>query len=115
MKIILSIQSISDLITNSSSELFCRIEGNDIEKIYKLLDPIFGWYQEYEVDPVIELREKENIDEEYLDDYKDYPDKWIEIDMPYRLDNQLTFYKAGFKAILDKFFKNQYKIIYNED
>lgn len=112
MKIIINIQSISDLITNSSSELFCRIESDNIEDIYNLLEPIFSWDAEYEIDPVLNLREKEDIDDYCLDDYKDYPDKWIEIDMPYSLDKQYSFYKAGLEAILKEHFNNQYKIIY---
>lgn len=110
MKIIINIQSISDLITNSSSELFCRIESDNIDSIYDLLYPIFGWDAEFEFDPVLTLRDKENL--EYPENYKDYPDKWIEIDMPYNLDKQLPFYKAGIDAILKEHFNNQYKIIY---
>lgn len=35
------VQSISDLITNSSSEIFCTITGNDLDSIYELLKPLF--------------------------------------------------------------------------
>lgn len=34
------VQSVSDLITNSSSEIFCTITGDDLKAIYDLLKPI---------------------------------------------------------------------------
>ena len=39
--ITIKIQSISDIITNSSSEVFCTITGKDIEAIAELLKPLF--------------------------------------------------------------------------
>lgn len=35
------IQSFSDVVTNSSSEIFCTITGNDLDSIYELLKPLF--------------------------------------------------------------------------
>lgn len=35
------IQSYSDIITNSSSEIFLQIKGNQIEEAVKVLTPIF--------------------------------------------------------------------------
>lgn len=36
------IHSISDIITNSSSETFCFIYSEDISKVLKVLSPYFG-------------------------------------------------------------------------
>ena len=36
----INIQSFSDVITNSSSEIFCTITGDDLKAIYDLLKPI---------------------------------------------------------------------------
>ena len=41
MKIVINIQTISDIITNSSSEVFCTITGKDVEAIYQMLKPFF--------------------------------------------------------------------------
>lgn len=104
MKIIINLQSWSDIITNSSSELFATItseDGDISEEIYHIIDSLFGWNQEYELTPVVS----------YIEDTKN-----IEIDLPYRLDTYKTFYKEGFKALLDeKIGKDNYKIIYNEE
>ena len=37
----INIQSFSDVITNSSSEIFCTISGADLDAIYELLKPLF--------------------------------------------------------------------------
>lgn len=63
------IQSFSDVVTNSSSEIFCTITGNDLDSIYELLKPLF-------------------------------PSSYGYSD------------KAGLEAILDKHFKDNYKIEY---
>lgn len=38
--LVIPVQSVSDLITNSSSEIFCTITGDDLKAIYDLLKPI---------------------------------------------------------------------------
>lgn len=38
---LIPIQSFSDIITNSSSEIFCTISGADLDAIYELLKPLF--------------------------------------------------------------------------
>lgn len=40
----IKIHSISDIITNSSSETFCFIYSEDISKVLKVLSPYFGNY-----------------------------------------------------------------------
>ena len=51
----MKILSISDIITNSSSEVFCYITGEEkvLKEVYVTLDRIFGWNQETEVTPVV--------------------------------------------------------------
>ena len=38
--LVIPVQTVSDLITNSSSEIFCTITGDDLKAIYDLLKPI---------------------------------------------------------------------------
>jgi hypothetical protein len=40
----INIQSFSDVITNSSSEIFCTISGDDLVGIYELLEPLLPGY-----------------------------------------------------------------------
>lgn len=49
----IKIHSISDIITNSSSETFCFIYSEDISKVLKVLSPYFG---NYDVPKIIDLR-----------------------------------------------------------
>lgn len=110
----MKIQSISDIITNSSSEVFCRIESKDhLEAIEDILETIFNsWKSEYEIDPVVTLYRKNEMT--YPEDYEDFPDEWIEIDMPYNRNKVLTFYKAGLEALLNEIFDTNFKILYND-
>lgn len=105
-KIKIQIQSISDIITNSSSEVFCMINSRDEEikkRIYEYLknDLFPGKYSDEE--PTVDYWDDEDNDE-------------IQIWLPYDHCSSLTFYKAGIEAILnEKFGKNNYTIEYNED
>ncbi len=90
----INIQSFSDVITNSSSEIFCTITGKDVEAIYELLESLFPGYDS-EMEPTVEI----------VDDS-------IELWLPYGEDKVTEFYKAGLEAILDKYFKDNYKIEY---
>lgn len=109
----MKIQSISDIITNSSSEVFCRIESeNSLEAIKDLLDVVFNpWRSEWEIDPIVTLYNKNNM--EYPEVYEDCPEKWIEIDMPYSKNDVLTFYESGLEALLKEAFGTDFKINYN--
>lgn len=105
MKIIIKIQSISDIITNSSSEVFCTITGKDIESIYQVLKPFFPGYDS-EVEPTMNYYEKGEWDDE-----DSYPQ--IVIWMPYGFEGVTTFYKAGLKTFLDQAIgENNYNIDY---
>lgn len=129
MKIIIPIQSYSDIITNSSSELFCVITSdNKLREIHDLLDLIVGFNQEFEITPVVNYINKENevakingrnwgaeyiLEDinEFLIKNKDLPDNFIEIDFPYCLKKCKTFYIQGLKAILnEQFGENNYII-----
>ncbi len=96
MKII----SISDLITNSSSEVFCYINGpeNEIDEIHDILDNIFGWNQEYEVTPVV-----------------DQVNDGLSIDLPHSMtrdENYLAYWEGAIHGLLKRF--DNCKMTYEE-
>ena len=104
MKIIINIQTISDIITNSSSEVFCTITGKDVKAIYQVLEPFFPGNDD-EFEPTMSYYEEGECDE-------NSPPQ-VAIWMPYGFDGVTTFYKAGLKAMLDELIgKNNYKIDY---
>lgn len=103
------IQSFSDLITNSSSEIFQTIEGSveTIDKVFKILHPLFlddSWYDE-DV-PTMKVLYKSKIEEDPEEygfedtELSDLPEAWIEISLPYGLSGCDDFFKAGIKALL---------------
>lgn len=111
MKIIIPIQSISDIVTNSSSEIFCTIfSENHINEIYKLFHEIMG-NTYYDDDLYITLINKSDDDYYQEDMYKDYPDSWIEINASYSLSNAIKILQFGIEAILKDKFGNDFKII----
>lgn len=89
----INIQSFSDVITNSSSEIFCTISGADLDAIYELLKPILPG-RDSDLEPTLHM--EDNI---------------ITLWLPYG-EYAVEFYKAGLEAILDKYFKDNYKIEY---
>lgn len=93
VKISINIQSFSDVITNSSSEIFCTITGEDLKAIYELLKPLFPGCDS-ELEPVLYDR-----------------DGSIQLWIPYG-EYATEFYREGLKVILDKYFKDNYKIEY---
>lgn len=93
VKVSINIQSFSDVITNSSSEIFCTITGKDLRAIYELLKPLFPGCDS-ELEPV--LYDEDNI---------------IQLWLPYG-DQPIEFYRVGLEAVLDKYFKDNYKIEY---
>lgn len=115
-KIGIPIQSVSDLITNSSSEVFCRISSEEhLDEIWDLLAPIFI-SDNSEISPEIIERYLED-EKEYLsvEEIKSLPYKWIEVEFPYSMDGTKDFYKAGLEAILGKNFGEDYKIVYYDE
>lgn len=107
----IKIQSVSDIITNSSSEVFCRIESdNHLVKIADLLcDAISSKYSyDPECEPVCRLRYKEDE----WESLKGFPEQWVEIEVPYGWTGR-EFYTIALPAVLDKLVgENNYKIIY---
>lgn len=99
----IKIQSISDIITNSSSEVFCKITGNDLDKIYNILHPLFPG-DDSELEPVLRYYE----DNEWDDGVPSH----LVLEFPYGLENVSGFYKAGLDAILKDLNCN---IEYNEE
>lgn len=89
----INIQSFSDVITNSSSEIFCTITGDDLKAIYDLLKPILPG-RDSDLEPILHM--EDNI---------------ITLWLPYG-EYAVEFYKEGLEAILDKYFKDNYKIEY---
>lgn len=91
----INIQSFSDVVTNSSSEIFCTITGNDLDSIYELLKPLFpSSYGYSDMEPTLDME-----------------DGVITLWIPYG-EQPVDFYRAGLEAMLDKHFKDNYKIEY---
>lgn len=107
----------SDIITNSSSEVFCRITSqNELEQIYNFLKRIFPG-DEYEIDTVVEIR---NLDDEmdilYDEDIKELsPHKQhIAIEVPYHLEDLGSLIKIGLPTILkEKFPSEDFTVIFD--
>ena len=118
IKILIPIQSISDIITNSSSEIFAYIHSkNHLDKIYSWINIIFE-IQESEITPCVHLRNKKERDYWFYDQTEEFinsfPEQWIEIELPYSYYDVETFYKEGLKALLDKKIGSKnYVIVYN--
>lgn len=111
----IKIQSVSDIITNSSSEVFCRIESdNYLVRIAALLgNAINSSGDDPEYEPTCRLRYKE--DSYWSDEEKTkLPSQWVEIEVPYSWSGR-EFYTIALPAVLDKLVgENNYKIIYED-
>lgn len=100
----MNILSISDVITNSSSEVFCTIyhENKDtLREIYEKLSDVISTDGYSEDEPVL----YDHIDVS-SEDEDAYLPECIYIDIPYSVECVYDFYKAGLEAILDKHFKD---------
>lgn len=109
MKVDIKIQSISDIITNSSSEVFCRIQSDKLNEIFEILKPLFP-NTDPEMGPYIHLEDYEDYeDEEYYEDLI----PCITINFPSSFTGYEEFYIKGLTAILDQFFGSKnYSIKY---
>lgn len=102
--VVIKIQSISDIITNSSSEVFCTITGKDIEAIADLLGPLFS-DGDPELCPFMDFWNEGEWN-------KGSPAQ-IQISIPYGYERVEDFYKVGIEALLDKHFgEGNYTIEY---
>lgn len=114
---VINIQSISDIITNSSSETFCRISSqNDLLRIYEFLQEIFP-RGDYEIDPIVDLR---TIDGDWIeeDDIKDgdYANLSVAIEVPYHMNGMCNLLEHGLEPMLkDKFPNSDFKIDFEYD
>ena len=90
MTIDIKVQSFGDVITNSSSEVFCTITSNRLEEIVAILEPLFP-NRDVEMGPVM-----------YIYD-TDEGDKSISINVPYDMYGYEEFYRKGLTAILDQY------------
>ena len=100
----LIVQSASDVITNSSSSVFCRIESEkNLDTIYEMLKPLFKGSYYDECDLGISFIEDEESNNFYID-----------ITIPYGTgDSVYTFIQAGLEKILGDI--DDVKINYNVD
>lgn len=110
-RILIPIQSISDIITNSSSETFCVITSeNDklLDSIHQILSPFFSkTYSEDEITLDIVYKE------DGWEDEKDLPDRWLAISIPYGISNIDSLLRVALDAILSKQFPDGgYRIEY---
>jgi hypothetical protein len=105
MKVDIKIQSISDIITNSSSEVFCTITGEDVKSIYEILSPLFKG--DPDSSPFLSYWKENEYDE-------DTPEM-IQLNIPYSCSGVCEFYKAGMEAVLDKYvWDKNYQIEYED-
>lgn len=90
MTIVIKVQSFGDVITNSSSEVFCTITSNRLEEIVAILEPLFP-NRDVEMGPVMHIYDT------------DEGDKCISINVPYDMYGYEEFYRKGLTAILDQY------------
>ena len=125
---ILKIQSITDIISNSSSEIFCYISSDDqdfIKNVFGDIDDLCGYNQESEITPCVWLSDQKDDEfpyREYHNDYDDEDDYYgrdknhhkeknenpnlaVVIELPYSHNRFKAFYKEGLLGFL----KDKYK------
>ena len=97
------IQSISDIITNSSSELFCTSTSDTcLEDIFRAFKAILSEWDLY--------GDAVTINRGETDDGK--PTNCLEIWIHYDAGNHSSFIRAEIEAILDKGFGNNYQVMF---
>ena len=96
MKIKINIQTVSDIITNSSSEVFCTIKGRDIEMIKELVFLLLP-NKSSDLGPTADYNEDDNC---------------IEVNIPYGVEGLSNLLKFGLEAYLDKYLGGHYHIEY---
>ena len=94
----IKIQSLSNLITNSSSEVFCCITSDKLEEIVALLSPLFPNHDS-EMGPTLHYWKPGEWDD-------DSP-SLISIEFPIGMEGYEKFYKKGLEAILDQVFGSE--------
>lgn len=102
MKLCLSVTSVSDIITNSSSEVFLRVmtqNENLHEAIRELLLSLFPG-SDRELEPTIYSE---------IDVREDYPFRVV-LSLPYGIE-ATEFYEVGMEAVMEKYFGDKDYII----
>ena len=117
-QLLIPIQSFSNIITNSSSEIFCIIKGDKetILFINNLLFNLLGKNVYDEDSPMYELLCKSDLDNDDYDEeqWEKLPEYSIQISLPYNLWRCHTFFEEGLKALLENSeVKNKYKLDFN--
>ena len=104
VRIDIKVQSFGDVITNSSSEVFCTIHSDRLNEIVEILIPLFP-NKDSEMGPTLHV---------YEEGYRDNDTTpCISIDFPYGMEGYEEFYRKGLTAILDQFFGSEnYTITY---
>ena len=95
----IEIQSISDIITNSSSEVFCRIYSDKkFSEIFEIMETVFKsrWDEDDEMTPMA------HDSEDYSYGAPENAPRHVIVTMPYGFENVETFFKAGIPAILNE-------------
>ena len=113
-QLLIPIQSFSNIITNSSSEIFCIIKT--ILFINNLLFNLLGKNVYDEDSPMYELLCKSDLDKDDYDEeqWEKLPEYSIQISLPYNLWRCHTFFEEGLKALLENSeVKNKYKLDFN--
>lgn len=106
LTIVINIQTLGDVITNSSSEVFCWITSNRLNEIVEILKPLFP-NTDSEMGPTLNVYEEGYWDEDST--------PCISIDFPYGMEGYEEFYRRGLKAILDQYFGSEnYSIKYGD-
>lgn len=110
----IKIQSISDIITNSSSETFCRISSEkDLLQIYEFLREIFPETWDSEMEPYVWLG-KDDYEEITDEDIENCEGVSIHIDIPYSMNGMCNLLEHGLAPMLeDKFPNSNFEISYD--
>lgn len=98
LKLTIKVQSITDIITNSSSETFCKVRGNDEETTQNISDIFRALFiDHYDADVQLAMRES-NYDPETGEDGDVY---WLLFEKPC-WGTPSIFYIEAIEAILIK-------------
>lgn len=90
IKAMIQVKNVSDVITNSSSEVFCYIENDDEQKLQEMKEAlirVFGWRQESELDALA-----------YTGTC--HRKKHLVVEIPYHHSQAKAFYRGGLKEFI---------------
>ena len=100
--VVIKVQSISDVITNSSTEVFIVYDSNNIDSIKHVVNAILSIDGHYTFDDLFTI--KMNVAEYVIDDvYKDWEDYFPNDPKPESIDDFWEFINALPQEELDKY------------